>query len=92
MKKSYIGQRNKQGVNKLVIKLSVKKTNDQMRKKINNDHRDNLIGLSIPRFMEGHGSKRVYDTEGHNQYVLKGYRRYREESNTLYVKICEEFV
>ena len=70
MKKSYISQRNKQGVNKLVIKPSVKKTNDQTRKEINNDHRDNFIGLSIPRFTDEHGSERVHDTKGHNQYVL----------------------
>ena len=50
--------------------VSQMKTNDQMRKKINNDHRDNLIGLSIPRFTDGHGSERVHDTKVHNQYAL----------------------
>ena len=59
-----------EGVNKLVIRLSVKKTIDQMRKEISNDHWDNLIGLSIPRFTDGHESEEVHDTEGQNQYAL----------------------
>ena len=67
MKKSYTSQRDKQGLNKIVIRLSVKKMNDQMRNEISNDHRDNLMGLSIPRFTDGHGSKGVNGTERQNR-------------------------
>ena len=29
-----------------------------------------MIGLSIPRFTDGHESEEVHDTEGQNQYAL----------------------